>query len=86
MPRQHIHHGRAAYRFPDDFPQRLRRFREESRLTRAEIARRVGTHPFTVKRWLEGMSRPNAQHLMALQDLADDLGLGHLLTDERGGG
>ena len=28
--------------------------------------------------------RPNYQHLKALQDLADSLGLGHLLTDRRG--
>ena len=83
MPRQHIHHRRTAYRFPEDFPERLRREKEESKLPWAEIARRIGTHPFTVKRWREAMSRPNAQHLMALQDLAD--GLGHLLTDERGG-
>ena len=32
MPRQRIHHGRIVYVIPDDFPQRLRRLKEESGL------------------------------------------------------
>jgi len=28
----------------------------------------------------EGWGWPNAQHMMALSDLAEDLGLGHLFT------
>ena len=81
MPRQRIDYNRITYQFPDDFPQRLERFQKESGLSWAEIARRIGTYPHTVWRWKEGQGRPNVQHMMALLDLADGLGLGHLFTD-----
>ena len=81
MPRQRTNYLRDTYDFPGDFAQRLVRFKKESGLTWAEIARRLGTYPHTVWRWKEGLGRPNAQHMMALLDLADDLGLGHLFTD-----
>ena len=29
MPRQRIHHTRETHGFPDDFPERLVRFKEE---------------------------------------------------------
>ena len=61
--------------------QRLVRFKEESDLPWAEIARRLGTYPHTVKRWWKEGVRPHFRHQMALLDLADDLGLGHLFTD-----
>ena len=80
MPRQRIDHSRAIYVFPDDFPQRLVRFKEESGLSWAEIARRLGTYPYTVKRWCKKGVRPHFRHLMALLELAEDLGLAHLLT------
>lgn len=35
----------------------------------------------TVRRWKKGQAPPNAQQKMALLDLAEDLGLGHLFTD-----
>ena len=81
MPRQHTNYIRDTYDFPGDFPLRLVRFKEESGLPWAEIARLLGTYPHTVWRWKEGRGRPNAQHMMALLDLADDLGLGHLFTE-----
>ena len=81
MPRQRIHHSRITYEFPDDFPQRLRRFKEESGLSWAEIARRLGTYPYTVRRWWVKGMRPSARHLMALLELAEDLGLRHILTE-----
>ena len=74
MPRQRTHHSRITYVFPDDFPQRLKRFKEESGLSWAELNRRLGTYPYTVWRWTEGGVRPNAQHMMALLDLANSLG------------
>ena len=83
MPRQRIHHSRITYVFPEDFPQCLVRFKEESGLPWAEIARRIGTYPLTVKRWRKLGVRPNTQHLMALLELAEDLGLAHLLTARR---
>ncbi len=81
MPRQRIHHSRITYDFPDDFPQRLVRFQEESGLTWAEIARRIGAHPYTVRRWVLGRARPNMTYMMALLDLAEEMGLRHIFTD-----
>ena len=80
MPRQRTRYSRKTYAFPDDFPERLKRFKEESSLSWSEIARRLGTYRHTVWRWTKSGVRPNAQHMMALLDLADDLGLAHLFT------
>ena len=49
-------------------------------MSQAELARRLGTYPYTVKRWTKKGVRPHYQYQMALLDLADDLGLAHLLT------
>ena len=81
MPRQRINYFRDTYVFPEDFPQRLKRFREESELPWAEISRCLGNYPDTVWRWKEDLGRPNAQHVMALLMLADGHGLGHLFTE-----
>ena len=64
----------------NDFPQRLKRFKEESALSWAEIARRLGADPKTVRRWHKDGVLPNAHYLLALQDLAKGRGLGHLST------
>ena len=80
MPRQRTHYKRITYDFPEEFPQRLVRFKEESGLSWSEIARRLGTYRHTVWRWTEGKVRPNGKHMMALLNLADSLGLGHLFT------
>ena len=81
MPRQRTQCKRRTYDFPDDFPERLKRFQEESGLSWAELNRRLGTHPQTRRRWKKGRAHPSMRHMMALLDLADDLGLGHLFTD-----
>ena len=44
MPRQRIHHSRVTYQVPEDFPERLERFKELSGLSWAEIARRLDIH------------------------------------------
>ena len=80
MPRQRIRHNRRTHPVPDDFPQPLRRFQEESGLSWSEIARRLETYRHTVWRWANGRARPNYQHRRALLELADSMGLGHLLT------
>ena len=80
MPRQRTNHSRRVYVVPDDLPDRLARFKEESGLTWADIARRLGVDPLTVRRWWKYGSRPNPRHMMALLDMADHLGLGHLFT------
>lgn len=79
MPRHRIHNNRMVYFFPDDFPERLERFKEESGLSWAEIARRVGTSYLNVRRWRNGV-RPHWRHLAVLLELAEDLGLAHLFT------
>ena len=84
MPRQRVHHGRMAFAFPDNFPRRLESFKEALGLSWAELARRVGTYPDTVRRWRAGV-RPNAGHLMSLLSLSDMLGLSYLLSEQRSG-
>ena len=51
MLRQRIHYRRRTPDFPNDLPERLKRFQEESGLSWSEIARRLGTYLHTVKRW-----------------------------------
>ena len=58
----------------------LRRLKEESGLAWTEIARRIGTIPYTIYRWVEYGVRPQFRHQMALLALAQELGLAHLLT------
>ena len=86
MPRQRIDHSGRIYGLPDDFPERLARFQEESGLSWSEIARRIGIYRYTVWRWKEGRGRPNTEHMMALFDLAEGLGLAHIFTDRGGAG
>ncbi len=81
MPRQRTHYSRRTYTFPDDFPERLERFKEASGLSWAELNRRLGVHPQTMRRWRKGRARPSTRNMMALLDLADRLGLGHIFTD-----
>lgn len=79
MPRQKIHHPRVGSTFPKDFPQRLKLFMAAGELSASDLARHIGVSPNTVKRWTAG-SRPTSEHLMALQEFADRLGLGHMLS------
>lgn len=74
---------REVHVFPEGFPQGLERFKEASGLPWTELARRLGTNSLTLRRWRKGV-RPNALHLLALQDLAASLDLGHLLPVVRG--
>ena len=80
MPRKRIiNHGRRVYVIPHDFPQRLKLFKEESGLSWAELARRLGTSDLNLRRWRAGV-RPHPDHLMALLDLAEGMGLLHIFT------
>ena len=81
MPRQRTDYYRTTYDFPDDFAERLKRCQKESGLSWSEIARRIGTYRHTVFRWVNGSSRPNTEHMMALLELAKDLGLTHIFTE-----
>ena len=57
-------------------------FQEEPGLSWPEIARRIGTYRHTVWRWTEGVVRPNVKHMLALLELANDLGLGCIFTEQ----
>ena len=81
MPRQRILHRRETYAIPVDFPERLKRFQAESGLSWAEIARRLGAHPFAVRRWVLGRARPSMAYMMALLDLAGEQGHRHIFMD-----
>ena len=83
MPRQKMRHRRGLYEFPEDFPQCLERFKEASGLSWSELARRLGTSPLTLRRWTRYGVQPSAHYLLALQDLAEELGLAHLLPRAR---
>lgn len=48
-----------------------------------ELARRLGTSPLTLRRWTRHGVQPSAHYLLALQDLAEELGLAHLLPRAR---
>ena len=78
MPRQQMHHRRGFYEFPEDFAECVKRFIKASGLSVSEVARRLGTSPVTVRRWTKGV-QPTSHYLLALQDLAEELGLSHLL-------
>lgn len=63
---------------PDAFAGALERIREASGLPWKELARRLGTSTLNLWRWRNGV-RPNMEHLLALQELAAELGLDDLL-------
>ena len=83
MPRQRTDHSRIVYVFPDDFPQQLVRFQEESGLPWAELNRRLDTDPETVRRWRDKGARPSTRHMMALAAMANSLGLDHIPLEFR---
>ena len=58
MPRQRTRYCRRNHALTEDFPERLKRFRDESGLSWPEIARRLGTYRHTVWRWKEGGGAP----------------------------
>lgn len=79
MPRKHVKRGtRTPHILTGDFAQALEDLKEASGLTWAETARLLGTSIVNLWRWRQGVL-PNTHHLLALQDLADGMGLGHLL-------
>lgn len=83
MPRKRIRRTKkTTYVLTGDFAKALEQFQEASGLPWAEIARRLGTGVVNLWRWRRGV-QPNMHHLLALQNLADSMGLGHLLPRVR---
>ncbi len=82
MPRKCVRRRKRTYELTGDFADALEDFQKASGLTWAEIARRLGTSVVNLWRWRKGVL-PNLHHLLALQELADSMGLGHLLPRVR---
>jgi len=70
--------------FPEDFPQRLVRFKEAAGFSWRGLARELRVDIRLIKRWRNGV-KPDSAHLVALFSLAAHLGLLHLLLPEAGG-
>ena len=69
--------------FPQDFPERLERFRQAAGLSWRELARRLKVNARVVRRWNAGAS-PGSGHLVNLFDLAAGMGLLHILLPSVG--
>ena len=83
MGRQRRVHRPVFYDFPEDFPQRLERFKEETGLTWNALARRLGVNPYRLREWRRG-TVPDSTNLFILLTLAERLGLrGILMCPER---
>ena len=83
MPHKHAGRGQRPAHVPTgDFAAALEDFQEASGLTWAAIARRLHTRVVNLWRWRQGV-QPNIHHLLALQNLADSMGLGRLLPTLR---
>lgn len=83
MSRKRVRRQNTVYVLTGDFAQGLEAFKEASGLPWAEIARLLGTSVLNLWRWRKQGVQPNMRHLLALQELADGMGLGHLLPSAR---
>lgn len=83
MARKRVRRQRTVYVLTGDFAQGLEAFKQASDLPWAEIARLLGTSVLNLWRWRKQGVLPNMEHLLALQELADQWGLGHLLPTVR---
>lgn len=81
MGRQRRVHRRVVPVFPDDFPQRLERFREATGLSWRSLARKIGVSPYRMREWRRGVV-PGSTHLFALICLAEEMGLHAILTGQ----
>ena len=71
--------GFGPSRFPPDFPERLERFREDAGRSSRGLARRLWVDNRMLRRWRTG-TQPDQRHLVALFNLAAELGLLHILV------
>ena len=69
--------------FPEDFPQRLVRFKEAAGFSWRGLARELRIDVRLIKRWRNGV-KPDSAHLVALLGLAARMGLLSLLLPEAG--
>ena len=82
MGRQRRVHRPVRFDFPEDFPQRLERFRAAGGMTWRSLARCLGVSPHRLREWRKGAA-PGSTHLFLLLTLADRMGLrGTLMRPE----
>ena len=82
---QHRIHRPVEFVFPEDFPERLVRFKETSGLSWTSVARLLGISPYRLRQWrLKGVM-PGSTHLFHLLTLAESMGLreGVLMCTDR---
>ena len=83
MPRQKTRHRRGFYEFPEDFAGVPGDgSRRPAGCPGASWPAAWEPVPLTIRRWLAGV-QPTSHYLLALQDLAEELGLAHLLPRAR---
>ena len=74
---QHVYQVEPSL-FPPDFHKRLERFVEAAGLSWRGLARRLRVSARCVWRWKKG-TKPDPGHLVALFNLAAEMGLLHIL-------
>ena len=79
---QYVYHVEPEV-FPEDFPDRLDRFRQAAGFTWGGLARELRVNARTVRRWKAGAA-VGSGHLVSLFALAARLGLLHHLLPEAG--
>ena len=68
-------HRPVKFVFPEDFPERLSRFKEASGMSWRSIARLLGVSTYRLREWrLKGVV-PGSAHLFYLLTLAESMGL-----------
>jgi transcriptional regulator with XRE-family HTH domain len=55
----------------EEFDTRLQQALERARLSQADLARRIGSHPNLVNNWVTGKSHPSLEHLAAIAPALD---------------
>ena len=78
MGRQRRIYQPVYYEFPQDFPDRLERFKEATGLTWNALARRLGVNPHRLRQWRKG-TVPDSTNLFILLTLAERLGFRGIL-------
>ena len=79
---QYVYHVEPE-QFPEDFPDRMDRFRQAAGFTVRGLARELKVNDRTVRRWQAGAA-VGSGHLVSLFALAARLGLLHHLLPEAG--
>ena len=69
----------APSTLPDDFSDRLVRFKEAAGLSWRALAKELGVNPYRLREWRRGVT-PSTPHLIRLLGLAEQMGLGEVLS------